>query len=214
MREGRITNVINRHVQDNFWLYVITLLCFFTGIVIGIYSVRYMGGFEKNDLVSYLTSFKNSINSGNIDYRTILLEALKVNIPVIFVIWFLGLTMIGIPVILVIDVLKGFTIGFASSFIINGLGIKGVWMDLVGILPQNIVYVPCIIFSSVIAMEFSLAILKDKSGSQWKNHAFIKFTSYSMTFILVVVLMGIGLLMETYVTPNMMKLVAISSIVL
>ncbi|MCS4476833.1 hypothetical protein JQ032_18355 [Clostridium botulinum] len=33
--------------------------------------------------------------------------------------------MIGIPVILIIDVIKGFTIGFTTSFIVNGLGMKG-----------------------------------------------------------------------------------------
>lgn len=47
MLNGKVTELINKHVQDNFWLYVISLLCVCTGIVLGVYSVRYMGGFEK-----------------------------------------------------------------------------------------------------------------------------------------------------------------------
>ncbi|MBA5850600.1 stage II sporulation protein M [Clostridium sp. cel8] len=209
MQDSKISNLINKHIQNNFWLYVITLLCFCTGIVLGVYSVRYMGGFEKNDLLSYLNSFKSSINSGNIDYKSILVEALKINIPMIVIMWFLGLTMIGTPVILVIDILKGFTLGFSSSFVINSLGINGIWFDLLGILPQNIIYVPCIIFLSVMAMEFSLTILKDRSNVQWKNHVLIKLTSYSITFIFVIIVMCIGLIMEVYVTPNIIKLIAV-----
>jgi stage II sporulation protein M len=209
MQDSKISNLINKHIQNNFWLYVITLLCFCTGIVLGVYSVRYMGGFEKNDLLSYLNSFKSSINSGNIDYKSILVEALKINIPMIVIMWFLGLTMIGTPVILVIDILKGFTLGFSCSFVINSLGINGIWFDLLGILPQNIIYVPCIIFLSVMAMEFSLTILKDRSNVQWKNHVLIKLTSYSITFIFVIIVMCIGLIMEVYVTPNIIKLIAV-----
>lgn len=208
MLDGKVSNLINKHVQDNFWLYVITLLCFFTGIVLGIYSVRYMGGFEKSDLLSYLGSFKNSVNSNGINYKTIFIETIKLNIPMIAAIWFLGLTMIGIPVILVIDVIKGFTVGFASSFIINELGMKGICFVLLGILPQNIVYIPCIIFSSVLAVEFSLTILQDRSGSQWKSHVLLKLTSYSITFVFIIAVMCIGLIMEVYLTPNIMKLIA------
>jgi stage II sporulation protein M len=167
----------------------------------GIYSVRYMGGFEKSDLLSYLKNFNATINSGSINYKSILIETVKNNIPILLIVWFLGLTMIGIPVILVIDVIKGFTMGFSISFIINSMGIKGIWFSLVGVLPQNIVYVPCIIATSVIAMEFSLMLLKDR-GNIWN-----KITSYSISFVLVTIFMIIGFLMEAYVTPNMVKFI-------
>lgn len=207
MLNSKVLNLVNKHVQDNFWLYVITLLCFFTGIVLGIYSVRYMGGFEKNDLLSYLNSFKNSINSSGVNYKAIFMETIKINIPMIVAIWFLGLTMIGIPVILVIDVIKGFTVGFASSFIINELGMKGILFDVLGILPQNIIYIPCIIISSVLAMEFSLTMLKDRSSSQWKRSILVRITSYSITFLFISAIMCIGLLMEVYLTPNIVKFI-------
>ena len=210
MLENKISGLINKHIKDNFWLYVISLLCIFTGIVVGIYSVRYMGGFEKSDLVNYLKNFTTAVNSGNLNYKSILLQTLKNNIPVILAIWFLGLTMIGIPIILVIDVIKGFTIGFTISFIINQLGIKGIWISLAGVMPQNIIYIPCIIISSVLAMEFSLMIFRDKSRTQWKSHILVSITSYSIYFLIVSMVMYIGFFMEAYLTPNMVKLVAAS----
>ncbi|MBV4423975.1 stage II sporulation protein M [Clostridium tyrobutyricum] len=210
MLNGKVTELINKHVQDNFWLYVISLLCVCTGIVLGVYSVRYMGGFEKSDLLSYLNSFKNSIDNSSINYKSIFMETLKINVPMLVAIWFLGLTMIGIPVILIIDVLKGFTIGFASSFIIGEMGIKGIWFDLLGIFPQNIIYIPCIIFSSVLAMEFSLTMFRDRSNNQWKSHILLKLTSYSITFVFVIGIMCIGFILEVYLTPNMVKLIVLN----
>lgn len=207
MSENKLLNLINAHIKNNFWLYVISILCLFTGIVLGIYSVRYMGGFEKSDLLSYLKNFTTTINSENVNYKSIFLETLKNNIPIILAIWFLGLTMIGIPVILIIDIIKGFTIGFAMSFIISGMGVKGMWISLLGILPQNIIYIPCIILSSVLAMEFSLMIFKDRSELKWKSHVLVRFTSYSICFLLVTTMMFVGFLMEAYLTPNMIKFV-------
>ncbi len=138
------------------------------------------------------------------------METLKINVPMLVAIWFLGLTMIGIPVILIIDVLKGFTIGFASSFIIGEMGMKGIWFDLLGIFPQNIIYIPCIIFSSVLAMEFSLTMFRDRSNNQWKSHILLKLTSYSITFVFVIGIMCIGFILEVYLTPNMVKLIVMN----
>ncbi|WML35295.1 stage II sporulation protein M [Clostridium sp. OS1-26] len=210
MSENKMLNIINKHVQNNFWLYVISLLCICTGIVLGIYSVKYMGSFEKSDLLSYLKNFNSSIGSGNINYKSIFIETIKSNIPILAAVWFLGLTMIGIPVILIIDIIKGFTIGFTISFVINGMGIKGMWFSLLGVLPQNIIYIPCIIFASVLAMEFSLTILKDKTNKQWISNIWIRITSYSLSFILVIIVMFIGFFTEAYITPNMIKLIIAS----
>jgi len=207
MSENKVLGIINKHVQSNFWLYVVSLLCVCTGIVLGIYSVRYMGDFEKSDLLSYLNNFSTTVNSSGVNYKNILVETIKNNITILLAVWFLGLTMIGIPVILIIDVIKGFTIGFTISFVINGMGIDGMWFSLLGVLPQNIIYIPCIIFASVLAMEFSLTILRDRTNRQWKSNIWVRVTSYSLSFLLVIVVMFLGFLMETYITPNMVKII-------
>lgn len=99
MSENKVLGLLNKHVQSNFWLYIISLLCICTGIVLGMYSVRYMGSFDKTDLLSYIKNFNAAINSGNISYKSIFSETLKSNVPILLAMWFLGLTMIGIPII-------------------------------------------------------------------------------------------------------------------
>lgn len=197
-----------KHLQDNLWLYVLSAVCMCTGVVLGVYTVKYMNGFDKSDLLSYLTSFVKSDGAKNINYYGIFLETIKNNIPVMVVIWFLGLTMIGIPIILVIDVIKGFTIGFTVTFFVNGLGLKGIWIALLSIIPQNIIYIPCIMIASVIGMEFSFRLIRDNSKRMWTKSISSKIFSYTVFFIILNVVMIVGFLFETYITPSIIRAVA------
>jgi stage II sporulation protein M len=207
MSNGKTIIDLNKHVQENFWLYVVSIFCIFTGIVIGIYTVKYMGAYDKTELLGYFSNFGENVREGNFKYNTIFMDVLKNNGILIIAIWFLGLTMIGIPAILILDIVKGFTIGFSISFIINGLGTQGIAVVLLGIMPQNIIYIPCLLVFSVIAMEFSLGLIRDKFNKQRINSIWIKITSYSVVFILVSVFMAIGFIFETYLTPNLVKLI-------
>lgn len=211
MADLKLFHRLNKHIQDNLWLYIITVLCFTIGIVIGVYTSNNMGEYEKNDLVSYLSNFNGSLINGQVIYKEIFVNAIKNNLPLILAIWFLGLTMIGIPIILVIDMFKGFTLGFTMAFMIKGLGMQGLGLSMLMVLPQNIIYIPCLIISSVIAMEFSVSFLKNKMIKQWNNSVYMKIAGYSATFILIFLIMGVGFLLEAYITPNIIRLVAIGS---
>jgi stage II sporulation protein M len=198
---------LNDHLQQNFWLYVISMLCLFTGVVLGIYTVKYMGVNDKGDLVNYFSNFTQNIIQQDFNYKTIFMDVIKNNIILMLAMWFLGLTMVGIPAILIVNVIKGFTIGFSISFVINGLGTKGLGVVLVGILPQNIIYIPCVLIASVMAMEFSLSIIRDRLNRQRMSSIWVKITSYSIIFILVSLFMCTGFLFETYITPSLVKLI-------
>jgi len=207
MTNNKLLNNFGKHFRENFWLYVIAMLCVCTGIVLGIYTVKYMGELEKGELTSYLTSFSEATQKNSVSSKNIFFQTLKNNIPLILAIWFLGLTMIGIPIILLLDILKGYTIGFTIGFMANALNVKGVGISLLMILPQNIIYVPCVIIVSVIAMEFSLNILKDKMNKRWTTNIWVKIVSYSTLFIITVFIMGIGFVIESYISPHVVKMI-------
>lgn len=210
MGNSKVTHKLLEHINKNLIVYLVTILFLCIGIVIGIYSVKYMGDVERNQLISYLNgSFQNiTLLEGNNKY--VLFEAIKNNLFTVLVIWFLGLSMLGIPLILVIDLFKGFTIGFTSSIVINGLGSKGILINLLTIFPQNIIYIFCIIISSVISMEFSFTLLKSNSLKSINNTNtnLAQIVSYSILFMFIIVVMFIGILLEVYVLPDILNLVS------
>ncbi len=206
MRNNRLTNFMNNHFENNFWLYIISTFCLFLGVVLGVYTVKYMGPVEKNQLLSYLTGFSKSLGHKNVNNNVIFFQSVKNNLPLIIAIWFLGLTMIGTPVILIIDIIKGYTIGFTVSFVIKGLGVSGIWVALLGIIPQNIIYVPCLMFASVAAMEFSITFLKNNMYKHWASNIFARIATYSVVFLVLFLFMSFGFVLEAYVTPFFIKL--------
>lgn len=198
---------LNKRIKESMLLYIITLLCICTGIVLGIYAVKYMGKYEKTELLNYLNNFLVSVDKTKVNNIEVLIQAIKNNLPVIIAIWFLGLTMVGMPIILIIDTFKGFSLGFSISFLMKELGGKGIGITLLSIIPQNIIYIPLIILSSVFAMEFSLNLLNKDSYKNVKESIFVTIVSYSSMYILIIIVMFIGFFIEAFIIPNVVKLI-------
>ncbi|MDP4087740.1 MAG: stage II sporulation protein M [Bacillota bacterium] len=207
MRGAKLNRNVSKHFQESLWLYVVCLFCLFTGIVLGIYTVKYMGETERQDLINYFLGFKKTIGSEAVNNKSILIETVKTNVPMIAALWLLGLTIVGIPVILVIDIIKGFTLGFTLTFVFYSMSYSGVGFVLMGVLPQNIIYLPCIVIGSVLAIKLSLAKLKDKLNKQVNYHKNY-FLDYSMSFLIIILVMMLGFLYEAYITPRAIQTVA------
>lgn len=203
-----------QHIKDNYHLYIFTIASLTIGMLIGIYVVKYMDNLKKTDLAGYLKSFTQTLNVNSIDYQAIFMEAVKNNIPLIILIAILGVTFIGVPIILFIDVIKGFTIGFTISFMINSMGYKGIGVVLAGIVPQNIIYIPCFVLSSVIALSISLDILKRKINKRINLNKNYSVGSYILSNVFIILLMFIGFTIEAFLTPNLIKLIVINNGVL
>lgn len=209
-RRNNNSNInITKHMQENLGLYLLTILCLFTGMILGIYTIRYMENKEREDLINYFLTFKGNIKNAEVNQWYIIIETLKNNLPILVGIWLLGVTMVGLPIILIIDIIKGYTLGFTLSFLFMSLGLKGTVFVLIGVLPQNIIYLPCIIIASVLAMKLSVSKLKEKFNREAYRNSY-SFTSYSLAFIIILALMIIGAFYEAYITPNAIKAVAIS----
>lgn len=196
-----------RYLHENRALYFVTVFCLCVGIFLGSYCVTHIGEYQQSNLTQYFNSFVKSYHSNSFDGKYIFFEAAKNYIPFILAIWFLGLTVIGIPVILGIDFVKGFTIGFTGSFLYSASQGKGLLMILLCIIPQNIIYILCIIVASSIAMQFSIMLLRDKSSIYSGKNILFRTAVYSGIFIGIFLVMLIGFAIDAYLTPFIMKFI-------
>lgn len=208
MRKVKLGSGLSRHFQESMWLYVVSLLCLFTGIVLGVYTVKYMGEMERQDLISYFLGFKNNIGSIEVNNTAILIKSIKSNLPMLIIIWLVGITVIGIPIVLIIDIIKGFSFGFTLTFVLYSMGYKGIWFIFLSIIPQNIIYIPCIIVASVLSMRLSMMKLKDRVNKQ-VNYSKNYILDYSVTFIILILVIILGCLYQAYITPKAIQTVAL-----
>lgn len=197
----------NATLRDSKGYFFIVLIMFCLGISFGLYTVKYMGLSDKNDLMSYFSSFTNSIENESINYGNLLFEVVKKNIILIVPIIILGLTFFGDPIILIIDLLKGFTLGYTFSFIATTFEGKGVGLAIAAIIPQNLIYIPCTIALSIISIGMSTEKFKVRFFKNSKSNNTVS-NGVLYKFILIIVLFTLGMLIETYISPNLIKFVA------
>ncbi|WP_160684508.1 stage II sporulation protein M [Clostridium sp. C2-6-12] len=197
----------NDTFKDKKAYFFIVLIMFCLGISFGLYTVKYMGASDRNDLTNYFSSFTNSVGNEPIDYGKLLFEVIKKNIIIIIPIFILGFTFFGAPIISILDLLKGYTLGYTFSFMVTTFEGKGLGLALVAIIPQNIIYIPCFIALSVISLSMSTEKFKMKYFKNC-NIKTLFFYDFLNRLAIIIILLAMGMLIETYLSPSLIKFVA------
>lgn len=187
--------------------YLLVLLFFCVGIVLGVYAVKSMNPTDRQDLTSYYTSFINSMGKKPIDYGILLLEVVKKNILLIVPIIIFSFTFFGSPIILALDLIKGFTIGYTFTFLLTTFDGQGLGIALSSIIPQNIIYIPSIIALSIMALSISTTKFKEKFIRKTPIRNLILNKGGINILIILLCVVVIGIVVETYICPNIIKFV-------
>lgn len=204
----RIGQVMNQHLEEHSSLYLFTVILFIMGVIFGTLTVQSLGYMQQEDLFYYLQAFMSELQSGQLmdtSSNYALFQNFMQHLKYIGFIWLLGLSIIGLPVILILLFLKGVFIGFTVGFFIHQLGWGGFLFSLVSVVPQNLVLVPLILLISVLSISFSLRLISHLLANQRtrKRPSFVKYSGVMVA--LSVILFGVALF-ETYLSPAMMKL--------
>lgn len=187
--------------------YLLVLLFFCVGIVLGVYAVKSMNPTDRQDLTSYYTSFINSMGKKPIDYGILLLEVVKKNIFLIVPIIIFSFTFFGSPIILALDLIKGFTIGYTFTFLLTTFNGQGLGIALSSVIPQNIIYIPSIIALSIMALSISTTKFKEKFIRKTPIKNLILNKGGINILIILLCIVVIGIVVETYICPNIIKFV-------
>ncbi|TBX08715.1 stage II sporulation protein M [Clostridium perfringens] len=192
-------------LKENKITFLWVLLFFLVGIVLGSYTVYYMSDFNRVEITTYFNNFLEFLGGNSVSYTSILIDSIKSILPMVAIIVLLGYTAVGTPIILMMDLAKGYVIGFTFSLIVSVLGSKGVMLVLSGLMLQNLIFIPIIMLISVLAIRHSVTKLKmGVSRDRVKLDVSRAYLNFQGLLSLIIIS---GILIETYISPNLIRLV-------
>lgn len=196
---------VQQHVQNLLSLYIFVTVLFVMGVLFGAIIVNTLTASQKQDLLHYMGYFFQGLNQDNIaEPRIAFQHAMGDHLKTLGLMWILGLSIVGLPLILILVFLKGLGIGFTVGFLANQLSWKGLWFAMVAVLPHNLLVVPAMIFVAVSGLQFSLLLVKNRL-IQRRGTIYPQFLSYSVSVTAMAMVLVIASFFEAYVSPWLMR---------
>ena len=196
-----ILDRIKRHISINIKLYLRICVFFLIGIIIGVIFVNNIEANEKEEMSVYLDESINKLKSNyQIDSVTLLKNLIGSNIIFTFFIWFMGCTVIGIPIVYLMVFYKGFSLSYTISIIIFSLGIgKGSLFCFLSMFLQNLIIIPTTFALAISGIKLYKSIIKDRR----KENIKVEIIRHTIFSLFMLILLIIGSIVETYISSKL-----------
>lgn len=180
--------LINKIRQNK--LVTLLIIIMIISIILGILFPAIITKEDKNLIIDSVKTFISGIKQNNINYLSGILQSISNNSLVTILVWILGISIIGIPLILLIIFFKGFLIGFSFTSILITYGISGIIKGIIYTLP-NIGNLLATFLLGYYAITFSIMIFKNifkKENRNWQPivKRYIKIGLFFLIFSILI----------------------------
>lgn len=208
MKKRMYQDIVANHFREHSSIYLFVVVLFLMGVIFGAIVVNSLSFTQKEDLFYYLSQFFGIVSEGKVAASNdLLLQSFLHNSKYIGLMWLLGISIIGLPVILVMLFIKGMVVGFTVGFLVNQMGWDGFLLSFVSILPQNLIIIPIFIFGATLSVSFSLKMIRRQFLKKSSQPIFPLFGRYGFALIGALILLVFAAGIEAYVSPALMKFV-------
>lgn len=192
------------HIRSRWLAYLLAVLVFVVGTIGGAVTVKAVSFHQKQDLISYLNTYFESMMVGKLEPASWQSVAWA-NIQTVLLLWLCGLVVFGVPGILVVLFARGFIVGFSVGFLVDELGLKGFLFALASVIPHNLVAVPALVGLGALGISFSLSVIFSNRRRIIARRGTSPAVQYSLNALVYAVLMLVASLIEVYITPVFIK---------
>ncbi|MBF0709090.1 MULTISPECIES: stage II sporulation protein M [Bacillales] len=207
-RSRHLKQMISTHLSDHLSLYTFIAVLFLMGIVFGAVIVNSLSFTQKEDLAVYLGRFFGQVSDGQFATSSEMFhQSLTHYAKYIGLMWLLGLTIIGLPIVLIMLFLKGIVVGFTVGFLVNQMSWKGFLLAFVSVFPQNIIAVPAMVIVATASLTFSLRLMRQLFMKRRIEPILPPFLRFSGLVICALSFLCLAAWFEAYLSPGLIKAV-------
>ena len=206
MRKKMYQNVIANHFREHSSIYLFVIVLFLMGVIFGAIVVNSLSLTQKEDLFFYLTQFFSQVSNEEVATSMDLFkQSFYHNMKFIGLMCILGISIIGLPIILILLFMKGMVVGFTVGFLVNQMEWNGFLLSFVSVLPQNLIIIPIFIISATLAVSFSLKMISRQFMKKIGPPVMPIFGKYMISFAFALVFLCLAAGIEAFLSPVLMK---------
>lgn len=122
--------------------------------------------------------------------------------------WVLSISLVGAVAVMALPLLRGFISGFAVAYLTAEFGTRGVLLAAAGHLPQTVLEVPGLILAASASVGFALEVATSWRVRRRLSGYYGALAAYSNTLLSAAALLVAAALVEGFISPHLIRLVA------
>lgn len=187
--------------QMLYFLLIITIIALISGSVFSIILDKTDQSLLKESLNTYILNIKQN----NIDvFKSFFHLILSESISVLFI-WLLGISIIGLPIIILLYFSNTFILGFSIGGLIVNYKFKGLLFSILSTFPHQLIYIG--VYTILVAYALNLSLKLLNSIVYRKVLDFKKIINkYIVIGVFSLLAITLTISYETLILPNIIKL--------
>lgn len=174
------------------------------GIIAGSIFMIVLSKNDKETVLNSIKDFFNKLINNKFDFVGTLKNTAISNFLFSFIIWVIGISVVGVLIVIFIIFYKSFTLGFTISSIIYTYSIKGTLLALIYVFPHMVINLLVLLYLSSYSIKLSIILIKSilkKDNLNFK--AFIN--NYSKVFLISMLFLIATSLYESFISPIILR---------
>lgn len=181
-------------------VFAITLLCFLAGMLL----ISMLSKSNKELIINSLNNFYTSLKENKISSTSLLYKTMTSNLILNIIIWVLGISIIGIPIVIFILGFKSLSLGFTISSLIYTYKFNGLLKAIIYLIPNiiNIFIVFVLVYYSI---SFSINLFNYLFRKiEFNKRVIVK--RYLKLLIVAILLSILTSVTESFILPKLFNL--------
>lgn len=200
---NRVIDIIFNDIKKDKSIYISLIIVLVISLLFGSFFIKILDASDLKLVMTHINTYFDNIKNGNITYN--LYNNILNNNITLFIIWILGFSVIGLPLIISILFYKGFSLSFTAASLIYNFKFNGIFFSLIYIFPHLILNMLFYFIMTYYSFKLCLNIIQVIFNKKKLNTSFLK--KYLVILIISILFLTLSALYETYIIPYLIKII-------
>ena len=183
------------------------IIVLFLGIILGAIFSTIISINDKNLVIEKVKLFIDNINNNSLDHLLVFKNSIGINFLYIFLIWILGMSLIGIVINILLLFIKSFIFSFSIATFILTYGYKGIILSSIYLIFGQLLNLICVLILTIYSIMFTIKLFKTILRKNTNNELLIFLKNYLLILIFTIILSIVSSLSESFILPALIKII-------